>query len=269
MTALVNDVTLDRAHRHDTSHGARHVGQLLTEPAPVRMPAAFHPSMVESHPEPARRWLLHAIEPGAFLAEALEITMSGEIRLGRWRPFTATEALVPDAGFVWAARTRLAGLPVRGFDSFAMGEGTVRWRLARLVRLATAAGSDITRSAADRLAAESVLLPTSLVAAAWSNASDGNSAAFRRMGEQTGNRATIEVAADGRLTAVSMRRWGRPIGKRYALHRFEVSFDGEYRLQGLTIPDRMTAAWILNGRRLEFFRAALDSADVLTARARG
>ena len=48
--------------------------------------------------------------------------MHGEIRLGRRRQFIARQVLSTD-GFVWAARTRLGGLTVSGFDPYARGSG--------------------------------------------------------------------------------------------------------------------------------------------------
>jgi Family of unknown function (DUF6544) len=259
---------LDQAHRHDTTHRARTIGRSLREPGPRQLPAAFDPAAVADFPEPARRWLTHAIEPGTLLVDAAELQMHGEIKLGRWRPFTATQAIVPDAGFVWAAHTRVAGLPVRGFDSYAMGEGTTRWRMLGLIPLTSAEGYDVTRSAADRLAAESVLLPTVFPAATWRTGPGRDSATYlRHFGNRhSRGRATIHVAADGQLLGVSMRRWGKPIGKHYDEYRFEVSFSREYEVDGVVLPDGITAAWVTpDGTRHEFFRAFIDTADLFLA----
>lgn len=259
---------IDQAHRHDATHHARQVAHALREPLPLHLPAAFTPSAVNSVPEPARRWLTHAIEPGMLLFDAIEIQMRGEIRLGPWTPFTATEAIVPDAGFVWAARTRLAGFRVRGFDSYALGEGQMRWRLLGCIPLLSRAGSDITRSAADRLTAEAVLLPTSLVSATWRPGHDADTATYLRhfAGRIGRGHATIRVAPDGQLRSVTMQRWGDPFGSGYREHTFEVTFGGEYRVAGLAIPDQCCAAWFdTRGRRYQFYRASIDHADLMLA----
>jgi hypothetical protein len=268
-SAVVEEyVRVDQLHRHDASHRARLVARTLRAPRPLHLPRGFDPAMVETLPEPARRWLLSSIERGALLFGAAEIQMSGEIKLDKWRPFSATEALVPDVGFVWAGHTRVAGLPVRGFDSYALGTGRMSWRVFGVVPVQTATGFDVTRSAADRLAAESVLLPTSLVCAEWGPGPTPDSACYRRRSAHraTGSEVTIDVAPDGRLRKVSMLRWGAPRGHACGHHNFEVLFDGEFMIDGIAIPDRWSAAWLdEDGTRQEFFRASIDTADFLLA----
>lgn len=258
----------DQVHRHDATHRARTLARGLRGPLPAHLPPSFDPSMVDELPEPAQRWLRHAIEPGTLMFEAVEIQMSGEIKLGTWRPFTATQAVVPDAGFVWAARTHLAGLPVRGYDSYALGEGRMKWRLLGAIPVASAPEYDATRSAADRLAAEAVLVPTSLVSATWRPADDRDSATFlRHVGHRVARgRVTVRVGPDGQLRSISMLRWGAPGGGDYAQHVFEVSFGGEYLVDGIAVPDCWSAAWVdAGGRRQEFLRASIDTADFLLA----
>src|SRR5437868_9437446 len=125
-------------------------------------------------PEPARRWLSHAIAPGTPLWGSVELTMHGRIKLGRWRPFTARQVLSPPAGYTWAATARLAGLPVTGYDRLSSGAGEMRWRLLRLFPVLTTAGPDITRSAYGRMAGEIALIPTAFRHAAWSRSEPAN-----------------------------------------------------------------------------------------------
>jgi hypothetical protein len=218
--------------------------------------------MVDGLPDAARRWLTHAIAPGTMLADAVEIQMHGLIRLGRWRAFTATQAVVPGTGYVWAARTRIGLIPVRGYDCLANGRGEMRWRAAGIIPVSSAVGVDVTRSAAGRLAAESVLVPTCLIGAEWSPGKDINTATLRRAGSRDGSDSvTITVGADGRLRRVSMQRWGNPGGGMFAEHTFEVTFHTTFRAGGITIPDGIHAAWVGDdGERLEFFRAVIDRA---------
>lgn len=130
----------------------------------THQPAVFDPAMVADLPEPARRWLTHAISPGTPLWETVELSMRGEIRLGAWRSFTARQVLAPPRGFVWAARARFLGIPVVGFDRFSSGSGEMDWRLGGLIPVMSATGPDVTRSAAGRLAGEMALAPTTFPA---------------------------------------------------------------------------------------------------------
>ncbi|MDT4916994.1 MAG: hypothetical protein QOH89_1694 [Pseudonocardiales bacterium] len=262
----MTSTVLNRSHRQDTTHHTRSIGRLLREQEPGHQPPTFDPWMVADLPEPARQWLTHAIEPGTLLAEAIEIQMHGAILLGKWRPFTATQALVPDAGLVWAARTRIAGLPVRGSDSYVLGQGAMRWRVLGIVPVQSGTGYDVTRSAADRLAAEAVLLPTSLVSATWRDGERPDEAVYVR---QVGNRTisvTIRATEDGRLLSAAMQRWGNPGGGQHRQHGFEVSFGAEFSCHGIALPDVFAASWIdEGGRRREFLRAELDRADLCLA----
>lgn len=125
----------------------------------VADPPGFDPAMTAALPAPARRWLTHAIVPGTPLWQAVRLTMRGQIRLGQWRPITATQLLAASGGYIWAATARLAGLPVTGYDRLNSGSGEMRWRLLYLIPVMTAAGPDITWSAYGRLAGETALIP--------------------------------------------------------------------------------------------------------------
>jgi len=50
---------------------------------------AFRSGQLSGLAEAARRYLEHAIAPGALLASAVRLRMHGEIKLRRWLPFTA------------------------------------------------------------------------------------------------------------------------------------------------------------------------------------
>jgi len=119
-------------------------------------------------PEAARRYLEHAIAsgtrlaPGTRLARAVRLRMHGEIKLRRWYPFRAEQVIVWNRGFIWSATVRMSGMPIRGSDRLVDGEGAMRWRLLGLIPIMTASGPDIRRSAAGRVAAEAVWLPSVL-----------------------------------------------------------------------------------------------------------
>lgn len=53
--------------------------------------------------------------------------MVGQIKLGAWWPFTATEVVSPH-GYIWTANARVHRLPVRGYDRLGAGTGEMHWR---------------------------------------------------------------------------------------------------------------------------------------------
>lgn len=216
------------------------------------------PGTLSCLPSAAARWLSRVVPAGLSGPRTIELAMDGDIRLGhRWHRFRAREVLVPEQGFVWAARCRLAGLPVRGHDAYVDGLGSTRWQLLG-VPVVSAEGPDVSLSARQRLAAESVLLPPSLVGQPWSNGATSDTACFMHQGADGDVRVpvTIQVAENGRLERVSLRRWSDPGGGRFALHEFSVDFDAEFvTAEGFRIPDAMTASWPDHGG--EFWRARI------------
>jgi hypothetical protein len=232
---------------------------LHSPPAPTRI---YEPSMLDDLPGPARRWLGRAIVPGVVMPHRAWIWMRGEIKVGdRWHDFTAEQLLVPDSGFVWAARCRWGPIDVAGYDAYARGSGRMHWTVLGVPVLSRSDG-DVTRSALDRFAAESTLLPTSLLDVPWWHISQPDSAVYlhRVRGRYARARVTIRVADDGRLLGVRMRRWGAPNGGPYGVHAFAVDFAGEFRAGAVRVPDGISAAWPDDGG--EFFRARLDRVEL-------
>ena len=223
----------------------------------------FDPAMALGLPEPARRWLSHAIEPGTPLWRRAELVMHGQIRLGRWRAFTARQVLAPPDGYLWAATTRLAGLPVTGYDRLGSGAGEMRWRLLRLIPVLNAEGPDITRSAYGRLAGEIALIPTAFRHAAWSRSEHPNTAvATWQFGDDT-EAAELRVKRSGRIAEIRVNRWGNPGGEPFGRYPFGVRVEAESRFGGITIPSVFRAGWWWGTERQhegEFFRAEITGA---------
>jgi len=213
-------------------------------------------------PDPARRWLTQAIAPGTALHTAATITMHGTIHLARgWRAFTATQYLDPERGFSWDAQAKIAGLTATGYDGLT-DDGEMHWRLLGASFGHSGTTADITHSAIDRLAAESVLIPTTLLEADWRADIQPGTASFARpvAGRQASSRITIRVNPTGRLRLLTLGRWGNPAGSGFGPRGFRVDFAGERRVQGIATPMYMSAAWLLpGGAWQEAFRAHLDS----------
>jgi Family of unknown function (DUF6544) len=232
--------------------------QRLTRPGPPA--GVFTPEAVGHLPEAAARWLTAAIAPGTSLTRAAVVRMHGLIRIGEWRAFTATQAVSPSVGFIWAATARVAALPVSGFDRYCNGNGQMRWRLLGAIPVMSAVGPHVDRSAAGRLAAESVLVPTAFDQAAWTPGADADTAVATWRIDEHVERVQIRVSADGTLREISMSRWGNPDGAPYGRHPFRVLVDDQRTFAGVRVPCAIRAAWGAADRDDgEFFRAQISS----------
>lgn len=222
-------------------------------------PVVFDPTTVADLPEPARRYLTHAIAAGTPLWQSVQVAMVGRIRLGTWRPFTADQVVAPAEGYVWAAVARVFGLPVVGYDLLCAGSGEMRWRLLDLVSVVDLAGPDVARSAAGRLASEIVLVPTAYASATWTAGGPDTAVATSGLGPEQ-QRVELHLGADGRLLDLVMLRWGNPDGLPFGRYPFGVTVDADRSQDGVTAPTRVRAGWWRGTDRQdagEFFRAEI------------
>ncbi|MFZ2527265.1 MAG: DUF6544 family protein [Rhodococcus sp. (in: high G+C Gram-positive bacteria)] len=222
----------------------------------------FDHGQAEDLPPAAQRWLRHTLEPGVPLAHAVQLTMRGRIKLGSWRPFRATQILVPGVGFVWAATARVGCVPVLGYDRYTDGHGEMNWKLGGLVPVMSASSADITASAVGRLAAEFVFAPSAFDQATWHDSGSDAAIATWRIGTHT-ETVCLEFIGDGHLIAVHSDRWGSPNGEPFGRYPFGVDIESETSFGGITIPSRFRAGWWCGTTRWsegEFFRAEITAA---------
>jgi hypothetical protein len=192
--------------------------------------------------------------------------MEGDIKLNdNWLSFKAEQVIVWERGFIWQASVKMFGLPVRGSDRLVDGQGAMRWKLLGLIPVMSADGPDITRSAAGRVAAESVWLPSVLWGEHVSWSSSGSTqltANFTAYGEPI--ELTLCIAEDGRLESVSLPRWGDPDDSTFGYQTFGSLVEEERTFDGYTIPTRLRAGWYFGDDRFEsegeFFRATITDA---------
>ncbi len=221
----------------------------------------FDPAAI---PEPAHRYLAHAIAPGAVLARAVRLRMHGQIKHKRWYPFTAEEVICWGRGMIWRARVRMRGSVIDGADSFLNGNGAMRWKLFGIVPVITACGDDVSRSTAGRVNIESIWLPSALCGGGvtWTAADSFLRARF------TAHNETAEIAytfdAAGALRTVSMPRWGNPGGGVFRYEECGCFVDAEGTFGAYTVPARVRVGWYSGTPRFEsegeFFRAVIDDA---------
>lgn len=222
--------------------------------------ATFDPESVADLPPPARRYLRHAVEPGAPVARHVAVTMDGEFRLGaRWRPFEATEVLAARRGFVWQPTVHLGpGLWVSGADFYVDGTGGQRFYLDGLLPVVRARGPAVDRSSAGRFLAESVWLPTSLlpeVGADWEAVSERRARVRLPWADEP---LTLTVDDDGALRSVETRRVDGDTGEPRPFGAF---VESERTVGGLTVPWRLEVGWGVGTDGYDpFFRAGLREA---------
>lgn len=171
----------------------------------------FDPDTTAGLPDPARRFLLRALPPGTPLAGTVVLDMEGHIRLaGRWLAFRAEQIIRAGVGFVW--RPTVGGRIIRfeGADLLGPDAARMDFRFQGLIPVVRATGPDVARSAAGRLAAETVVwIPQALspqAGARW-HAVDDERAVVTLDGPDAPVEVEITVGDDGRLQALALRRW--------------------------------------------------------------
>jgi hypothetical protein len=188
----------------------------LSEPSAIA-PAVFDPAMVAHLPDPARRYFLYAIEPGAPLKTSVELEMDGQLSLGSrekpdYMPMQASQVLRLD-GFVWRVRAGSGPMWFEGSDGYLEGQGWTRfWLYGAIPIVRAAGGDDIARSAAGRAVAEALFwVPAALLPSArvrWEPV-DADTARAVVAFDGHEHRVELTVAPDGRPTAVLLMRWSR------------------------------------------------------------
>lgn len=196
---------------------ARTTRQILAA-MPQAPPTPFDPSTLVALPLPARRLLRGAIPVGAMLSQRVELEMTGRIKLGVWLPFSARQLLVAGRGLVW--EPVVGGRIVRfvGADALGPDGARMQFRLHDRIKVVDAAGPDVDRSAAGRLAAETVAwLPQALTpqAGAQWRPIDDRSATVILEGPYGPIEVDVTVDEGGALTELRLQRWNgsaRPPG---------------------------------------------------------
>ena len=211
-------------------------------------------------PAAVATWLDHAGRREAAPMTA-RLDMTGQLKLGVWLPFIATQWIDLDRGFVWAARVG-RGVRISGSDSCVDGRAAMKWKLGGVVPLVRNADEDVDRSAAWRFAGEGLAwLPGEHASRSW-HVLPRTGAAYAEIDTPGGERARVVLDLDesGALRSVWGPRWGRLGRNDVSYHTFEVHFRDEATFDGITVPTRVAAGWRGTPDRpgpLTFFRATV------------
>lgn len=234
--------------------------------------AAFDPDTLIGLPEPAERLLRRSLPAGTPLTSVVELAMRGRLKLGpRWLPFRADQILAAGRGFVWRAIVGNRVVRFSGADVMTPEGASMEFRLHGLIPVVRSGGPDIARSAAGRLAAETVAwLPQALVpqAGAQWTALDHRRAVVTvaHPGGPAGVEGTaVQVTVDdeGRLTSCGLDRWNGS-ARPPRLEPFGGEFDDEFVTpEGVRLGDRCRVGWgwgTDGWASGQFFTAQIDSA---------
>lgn len=226
----------------------------------------FDPKEVTHLPSPARRMLVYALSPGVQLTPTVILEMDGEIKLKKWVPFQARQVLRAGSGFVWLATAGRPPIVFKGGDIYWQGRGSLDFRAWGLIRVARAAGRDIDRSAAGRLAAEmAAWTPQALtpqMGAVWTGIDESRAVVTLHAGNETTD-VTVTVDPQGHLVDLSTQRWGDPVPGKFGLHPFGGSVTGITDFGGIRIATVGQVGWEWGTTRQpegEFFRYRITEA---------
>ena len=240
--------------------------ELRTRLADLPAPGSFSEAELEGLPDPVRRYFEAAVVQGTPLATSAHLRMVGSIKLGeRWAPFRARQIEAPHHGFAWSAR---AGLIV-GSDRYADGHGAMNWRVLGLVRVMHADGPDISRSAAGRVGAEAVWVPTALLPRfGVTSATDPHHVTASYRLDEVDIELHYTLGDDARVRSVVFDRWGDPDNTgTWGKHSFGFEVTGHSTFEGVTIPSSGRAGWFYGTDRWvegEFFRSEITDCHLVT-----
>ncbi|MBN2608852.1 MAG: hypothetical protein JXA64_07030 [Candidatus Fermentibacteraceae bacterium] len=225
----------------------------------------FGPKSLKDMPEGVRLYFQHSILPGTVLARGVRLRMHGEIDLSGWLPFRAEQVILGRGEMVWAATVRRMGIPVKGYDRLLDGKGELDWKVLGVIPVMRASGSDVTRSAAGRVKAEMLWLPSAfLQSGARISQEDPGHITIDLSLHGDDSPVTIEIDSEGRPVSLRMKRWGNPLGEGYGLHDFGAFMEDEKTFGGYTIPSKLRVGWFFGTDRFEregqFFRVTIDEA---------
>lgn len=227
----------------------------------------FDPASLDALPLPAQRLLSAALPAGTPLDSVVRLDMTGDIKLaGRWLPFTAQQILRAGVGFVWTPIVGGRIIRFVGADALGPDGARLEFRLHGRIPVARASGPDVERSAAGRLAAETVAwLPqqiTPQAGARWEAIDDHRAAVTLDTGERD-TRVEVGVDRRGRIDSIGVQRWNNS-AKSPAEEPFGGSVHSAFEHRdGVRIAGTGTVGWDWNTPQQgngEFFRYRITAA---------
>jgi hypothetical protein len=140
----------------------------------------------------------------------------------------------------------------------------MNWKLLGLIPVVHAEGSDVSRSAAGRAAAEAVWVPTALLPRSgvrWSATDPHHITANYRLDDDADIELRYVLGDDAMVRSVVFDRWGDPDNTgTWEFHPFGFEASSYSNFDGVTIPSAGRAGWFYGTDRWnegEFFRSEI------------
>jgi hypothetical protein len=216
----------------------------------------------------------YAMPGGSVSGQRFQFRQRGQIRMAPDKPWLDFEAeqWMNAAGldFRWTARARIAGLvPVTVVDAFERGHGLLSVRVAGIVPVARARGSDVDRGEVMRALAEMPWRPSGFLQGrspqlSWSApAPIGSGPSLNTLRAGFDNGATrchvdYEVDAEGRVLSSGAPDRPRSVGKTSVVTPWRGVF-GDYKMfGGVRVPTRAEVAWLLPDAPFTYFHGTIS-----------
>jgi hypothetical protein len=235
------------------SDEARRLAATSREERPV---AAAHLSTL---PPPVQRYLAKAIAGRTTAIRSVRLRHGGRFRAslsGSWLPIRGEQYFAASPpGFIWWGRVRMfPGLWVDARDRSVEGVGNMLVKLESTITLADSRGPELDQGALLRLLGEMTWLPTAFL--------DERYVRWSSVGERRA-RATLSVngrsvsgdfvfATDDLPMTFSADRYRDAGGGASVLTPFLGRMSDFRAVDGVLVPHRIVAAWIVDGQAVEY-----------------
>lgn len=233
-----------------------------------RRPTGAERASLEALPPPVRRYL--EVSGAARRAPVLAVHLhhGGTFRPGLDRPWLPIRGeqwfCAEPPGFVWRGRVRAGPLWIDARDRSVDGEGEMLVKLASAVTLQRARGPGLDQGALLRLLGELAWMPTAFLDARhvrWEAVDAASARATLAVGGRAVS-ATFTFGPDGLVAGVSADRARDVGGGRSVLTPFRGVIRDWREVDGLVVPFRMEASWIVDGKACPYARFEVERLEL-------
>jgi len=206
--------------------------------------------MIKGLPEPVQRYLVYSGVLGKQIPRTIRLKQIGKIRQDEksaWMKLEAVEYYsTTPLGFIWKAFLPTKRFPMTlGRDAYLDGRGSMLIKMLSLIPLVNVTGTEIDQGSMMRYLNEMTWFPAAFLGEniSW-KAIDDRSAEVTLIHEGKSVSAVMYFDQEGKPINFVAKRY-RMVGKRYDLETWSTPFTGYGEFEGLKLPVRGKAVWIL------------------------